>query len=184
MDELQRYLAEEAVGDYEEGRLSRRGALKTIAGLTGAVVAAQMLETRSQSVYAAAPPATVGRAPMVAPNDPAIVAGVAEFPGPEVRLSGNLARPARAGHYPIVLVCHEKRGLTGHIEDVTRRVAKAGYFALAVDLLSREGGTEKLEYDAIPEILGKATPARHVDDFKSGLRLACEVSGVDLCRRF
>ncbi len=41
----------------------------------------------------------------------------------------------------MILVCHENRGLTPHIEDVTRRLAQAGYAALAVDLLSRSGGT-------------------------------------------
>lgn len=172
MDELQRYLVEEAVEDYEGGRLSRRGALKAIAGLTGGAVAVQMLEARSQGVSGAALLAAAGHAPIVAPNDPAIVAGVSEFPGPEVRLSGYLARPVQAGRHPIVLVCHENRGLTRHIEDVTRRVAKAGYLALAVDLLSRQGGSDKLAYDAIPGILGKAAPARHVDDFRSGLRYA------------
>jgi len=152
MDELQRYLVEEAVEDYEGGRLSRRGALKAIAGLTGGAVAVQMLEARSQGVSGAALLAAAGHAPIVAPNDPAIVAGVSEFPGPEVRLSGYLARPVQAGRHPIVLVCHENRGLTRHIEDVTRRAAKAGYLALAVDLLSREGGTDKLANDAIPGI--------------------------------
>jgi carboxymethylenebutenolidase len=110
--------------------------------------------------------------PQVAPNDPDIVAGVAEFPGEGARLDGYFARPARTGLFPIVLVCHENRGLTRHIEDVTRRVAKAGYVGLAVDLLSREGGTDKNDFDAIPGILGKAPPARHVQDFKSGLAFA------------
>jgi len=167
MDELQRYLVEEAVEDYDEGRLSRRQALKAIAGITGAALAAQMLEARAQGAPAGKAPA--GSAPQVAPDDPSIVAGIAEFPGEGIRLAGYLARPAGAGRYPIVLVCHENRGLTRHIEDVTRRAAKAGYVALAVDLLSREGGTAKHEFDAIPGILGKAAPARHVQDFKSGL---------------
>ena len=43
---------------------------------------------------------------------------------------------------PAVVVVHENRGLTDYIKDVTRRVAKAGYVAIAVDLLSRQGGTE------------------------------------------
>ena len=44
-----------------------------------------------------------------------------------------------------MLVCHENRGLTPHIQDVARRFAKAGYAALALDLLSREGGTASLD---------------------------------------
>src|SRR5437879_6056159 len=170
MNELQHYLVEEAVEDYEEGRLTRREALKAIAGITGAALAAQMLEARAQAAPAGKLPAS--SAPLVAPDDPSIVAGIAEFPGEGVRLDGYLARPAQTGHFPIVLVCHENRGLTHHIEDVTRRLAKAGYVGLAVDLISREGGTAKYDFDAIPAILGKAAPARHVQDFKSGLAYA------------
>jgi len=170
VNELQRYLVEEAVEDYEEGRLTRREALKAIAVVKGAMLSAQILEARAQGAPAAKAPS--GSAPLVAPDDPSIVAGVAEFPGVGARLAGYLARPSKPGSFPIVLVCHENRGLTRHIEDVARRVAKAGYVGLAVDLLSREGGTAKHGFDAIPGILGKAAPARHVQDFQSGLAYA------------
>ena len=172
MNELQRYLVEEAVEDYEEGRLPRRDALKAIAGLTGAALATQILDAHAQTKGVPAAKAPPYSAPLVAHDDPAIVAGVAEFPGAGGRIAGYLARPKESGRFPIVLVCHENRGLTRHIEDVTRRVAKAGYVGLAVDLLSREGGTGKHGFDAIPGILGKAAPARHVQDFQSGLAYA------------
>ncbi len=42
---------------------------------------------------------------------------------------------------PAVIVIHENRGLTEHIRDVTRRAARAGFVALGVDLLSRQGGS-------------------------------------------
>lgn len=172
MNELQRYLVEEAVEDYEEGRLTRRDALKAVAGLTGAALATQILHAHAQTKAAAAAKAPRTSAPLVAYDDPAIVAGVAEFPGAGARIAGYLARPKQSGRFPIVLVCQENRGLTRHVEDVTRRVAKAGYLGLAVDLLSREGGTAKHEFDAIPGILGKAAPERHVQDFQSGLAYA------------
>lgn len=80
-------------------------------------------------------------------------------------ISGYLARPIEAGQYPAILVCHENRGLTDHIRDVARRFAKEGYVALALDLLSREGGTENLDPDQVPGLLGDAGPARHEADF-------------------
>src|SRR5262252_767718 len=172
MNDLQRYLVEEAVEDYEEGRLTRRQALRAVAGVIGSALAANVLDARAQGAKAPAPKPGPSVTPQVPPNDPDIVAGVAEFPGEGARLDGYFARPARTGLFPVVLVCHENRGLTRHIEDVTRRVAKAGYVGLAVDLLSREGGTDKNDFDAIPGILGKAPPARHVQDFKSGLEFA------------
>ncbi len=80
-------------------------------------------------------------------------------------ISGYLARPIEAGQYPAVLVCHENRGLNEHIRDVVRRFAKEGYIALAIDLLSREGGTENLDPDQVPGLLGDAGPDRHEADF-------------------
>lgn len=171
MNELQRYLVDEAVEDYEGGRLSRREALKAVAGITGAVLASQILEGCAQAQAPSAPTQS-GSASRVAHDDPAVVAGIAEFPGAGARLSGYLARPSRSGSFPIVMVCHENRGLTRHIEDVTRRVAKAGYIGIAVDLISREGGTGKHKFEEIPGILGKAAPTRHVQDFQSGLAYA------------
>jgi carboxymethylenebutenolidase len=169
--ELRRYLIDECVEDFEQGRLSRRSALKLLAGLIGAAAAARMLDARAQQT---APPQaaqdTAAAAVRVAADDPAIVASAVRFPGHLVpETAGYLARPARDGKFPIVLVCHENRGLTPHIEDVTRRLAKAGYAALAVDLLSREGGTAALDPDRIPGLLGGAASSRFVWDFRMGL---------------
>ena len=172
MNELQRYLVEEAIEDFEGGRLTRRQALRAIAGVAGVALATRLLDARAQGAKAVAAKAPPSAPPQVPPNDPEIVAGIAEFRGEGARLDGYLARPSQSGRFPVVLVCHENRGLTRHIEDVTRRLAKAGYVALAVDLLSREGGTEKHDFDSIPGLLGKAPPARHVEDFRNGLAFA------------
>src|SRR5439155_10189916 len=40
---------------------------------------------------------------------------------------------------PGIAVCHENQGLNDHIQDVTRRFGKAGYVAIAHDLVSRFG---------------------------------------------
>jgi carboxymethylenebutenolidase len=182
MDELKRYLVDEIVEDYAEGRLSRRDAMATLVGLTGAVLGAQLLaacgksdksEPASGSGSGSSPQPGPPQSPdSVKADDPAVVAAAAEIPGEGATLRGYLARPAREGTFPIVLVCHENRGLTAHIEDVTRRAAKAGYVALAVDLLSRDGGTAAHAYDEVPGVLGKASPERHVGDFRAGLAYA------------
>src|SRR5437868_3825820 len=57
---------------------------------------------------------------------------------------------ASGGPWPAVIVIHENRGLTDHIKDVARRVANLGYVALAVDYLSRAGGTDKFSAPADP----------------------------------
>src|SRR3546814_16458607 len=58
-------------------------------------------------------------------------------------LNGYVATPkAAAGKkIPGVIVIHENRGLNRHIQDVARRVALGGYFAVAPDFLSEMGGT-------------------------------------------
>jgi carboxymethylenebutenolidase len=99
-----------------------------------------------------------------------VEAAMVEVPGEGATLQAYLARPKNEGSYPVVLVCHENRGLTEHIKDVARRLAKAGYVALAVDLLSRQGGTGSLSSDEVPGALGNQPPDQFVQDFVSGWR--------------
>ena len=108
----------------------------------------------------------------VAATDPAIRAEAITFPNGSETIMGYLARPSQgSGPWPAVLVCHENRDLTAHIEDVVRRFAKSGYVALGVDLLSRAGGTKAVTDDTqIPGLLTQnVQPTRHVGDFQAGL---------------
>ena len=75
-------------------------------------------------------------------NDPVITAEYTTYPSPNGHgdVRGYLVRPADAGALPAVLVVHENRGLNPYIEDVARRVAKAGFMALAPDGLTSVGG--------------------------------------------
>lgn len=98
-------------------------------------------------------------------GDPALETSNVMLTSQGDEISGYLARPIEAGQYPAVLLCHENRGLNDHIRDVARRFAKEGYVALALDLLSREGGTENLDPDQVPGLLGDAGPDRHEADF-------------------
>ena len=116
---------------------------------------------------AAAAPTSAARSPLSVPaNDPAISAQDVTFQGNGATLMAYLARPASGGPFPAVMVCHENRGLTEHIKDVARRLAKAGYVALAVDLLARDGGTDKVDPTQVPGKL-TADPARNVADFQA-----------------
>ena len=202
MNLFQRYLAEEFAEDYEEGRLSRREALKMIASVTGSLIVANSIlaacapppETIATSAPTDVPPATdpptagptasdaptADSAPTdspvpvssaygtVMPDDPAVIAGTIEIPAADTNIMGYLARPSSEAVSPVILVCHENRGLTPHIQDVTRRFAKAGYVGLAVDLLSRQGGTEAVGSSNVPGALGNIEPGQFVEDFKSG----------------
>lgn len=172
-DDLRQYLVDEFVEDYAQGRLARRDALRLLAGLTGGAMAAQLLDARAQPpATVAAPPAPAAPAPRVAENDAAIVAANVRIPTGDGDVAGYVARPAAPGRHPVVLVCHENRGLTPHIEDVTRRLAKAGFVGVAVDLVSRAGGTAKHAADDAPGILGKLPANQAVTDFQAAIRYA------------
>lgn len=71
-------------------------------------------------------------------------------------LSGYFAAPDRAGeHLPAVVVIQEIWGVTEHIEDVTRRIAAAGYAALAPELLNINGvRPEPLTRERIEKTMG------------------------------
>jgi carboxymethylenebutenolidase len=196
MNIFQKYLAEEFAEDYQEGRLSRRDALKLIASVTGSLLFANSIlaacmpppestetteipeptiepsatEQPSAEVTATQANSTSATSPYgtVMPDDPDIIANQISIPAPDTDLIGYLAYPSSGSLEPVILVCHENRGLTPHIQDVTRRFAKAGYVGLAVDLLSRQGGSETLGSENVPGALGNIAPDQFVEDFKSG----------------
>ncbi|MDQ3810543.1 MAG: dienelactone hydrolase family protein, partial [Chloroflexota bacterium] len=89
----------------------------------------------------------VAQSPLSVPaNDPTIEGQDITFAGRDgATIMAYQARPrGTTTGLPLVLVCHENRGLTEHIRDVTRRFAKEGFIGCAVDLLSRQGGTARI----------------------------------------
>jgi len=108
-----------------------------------------------------------------------------EFRSNGITLFGYLARPKPTGTYPAVLVIHENRGLVPpHYPDVARRLAKEGYVALAIDLVSREGGTARIGDEAqIVSLIGQVSrdqPQRLVEDMNAGIRY---LQGLSYVRR-
>lgn len=108
-------------------------------------------------------------------SDPTIKAEMVDIPSPDpaAKLRGYLAVPATLGagqRVGGVLVIHENRGLTEHIKDVVRRVAKAGYVGLGVDLLSRAGGTVAFPDEAARSgVLSQSPPEQLVADLGAGV---------------
>ncbi len=115
------------------------------AGSTAPTAATGTSGTAAGGPPASTPPTSggTGHVLSVAATDPDVKGENVTFPGPASTMLGYFARPAAAGTYPGVLVNHEIFGLTDHIRDVARRLAKIGYLALAVDLVSRAGGSDK-----------------------------------------
>jgi carboxymethylenebutenolidase len=168
---LRSYLATEVALDHADGLLSRREALHRLGLLGLTTVAASGL--LSACADAAPAPAAPSPAPAAATPDYDVAAATARteaitFPGGTGTMSGAFA--AAQNPKGAVLVVHENRGLTDHIRSVAGRLAASGYSALAIDLLSEEGGTAKFTDPAqATAALNAAPPARFVADMKAGV---------------
>ena len=184
---LRDYIVQEVALDCEAGLLSRREALRRLGllGVTAAAATALLAACgddgdASSSTSAAA--TSAGAAPSSAAaaessTTPASSAGgaPATAEGEEIRFSGpngELIGVVAEADSPrgAVLVIHENRGLTPHIRSIPPRLAADGYTALAIDLLSEEGGTASLptEGDATAA-LGNAPAERMIADLRAGL---------------
>jgi carboxymethylenebutenolidase len=127
--------------EYTHRPLERRVFLERLAVLVGGSAAAYALLPLLENNYA--------RAALVDPADPRLATSTIGYPGATGEVLAYLAvpkagPPKRAG----VIVIHENRGLNAHIKDVARRVAVAGFTALAPDALSPIGGTPSDEDQA------------------------------------
>ena len=175
MTELQRYLAEEIAEDHADGLVSRREALRRL-GLLGLSTAAAASLLAGIVADEAKARMRVASAAGAAPGTSAPAVAAAARPTREIVFRGpggrklmgawaTAARP-RGG----VLVIHENRGLNDSIRAIAGRFAASGYSALAIDLLSEEGGTGSFddEFEAMAA-LGAAPPSRFVADMKAGV---------------
>jgi len=102
--------------------------------------------------------------------DAQIEASWTEIDGAAGPLTVYLARPARTNGVPGVIVVHENKGLVPYVQDVTRRLATAGFIALAPDLLTPAGGTRSFSDSAeATAALGKLAPEDMVADLKAAV---------------
>ncbi len=144
---------------YVHGRISRRDFLDRAAGFAIGGVTALALLGSLKPDYALAR--------QVDFTDPDIVPEYIRYASPnghdEVR--AYLVRPAKmTAPVPGIVVVHENRGLNPYIEDVARRVAKAGFIALAPDGLSSVGGYPGND-DKGRELQQQVDPEKLMNDF-------------------
>lgn len=144
---------------YAHGKISRREFLDRAAKYTvGGLTAAALLSSLSPN-YALAQ--------QIEFTDPDILPQYITYPSPNGHgeVSGYLVRPAKTeGPLAGVVVAHENRGLNPYIEDVARRVAKAGFVALAPDGLSSVGGYPGND-DKGRELQSQVDPTKLMNDF-------------------
>ncbi len=129
---------------YIDGAISRRDLVSRVAKHTGSIAAALLTLAGIEEMPAQTVPAACPAGVSVPANAPDLEVRDVTFTGDDgTMLYAHLAYPkAMKDPLPGVIVIHENRGLVDHIKDVTRRAARAGYVAISVDLLSRQGGVQ------------------------------------------
>jgi carboxymethylenebutenolidase len=173
MTEIQRYLAEEVAEDLADGIINRREAIRRLGlmGVTGTAATGLLAAFAASEAAAKAPAAPAARSGGRGGSETSWAPVAREsitFAGPRGPLlaAWSPAVKARGG----VLVIHENRGLTEHIRTVAGRLAASGYSALALDLLSEEGGTGSFPDEAaVAAALSAIPPERFVADMKASL---------------
>jgi carboxymethylenebutenolidase len=108
--------------EYTHKPLSRQEFITRLALLTGGLAAAMTLLPRLEVSYTNAARTS---------DDDLFTETISYKGASEKDMQAYVARPKKEGKYAAVIVIHENRGLNAHIEDVTRRAARAGYLAIA-----------------------------------------------------
>ena len=103
-------------------------------------------------------------------NDASLTSEMVQFAGQAGNVSAYVSRPKEGKNLGTVIVIHENRGLVNHIKDVARRFAKEGFAAIAVDCMSRIGGSEQYNgSDAATEAIKKVNPGMVAEDLTAAL---------------
>ena len=91
-------------------------------------------------------------------------------------IPGYRARPKDKPHAPAVLVVHEIFGVHEHIRDLCRRLAKAGYYAIAPSLYARQGDPGKYDMahmmDMMKDIVAKVPDSEVMNDLDAAATFA------------
>lgn len=112
-----------------------------------------------------------------------LTAGEVKIATKDGEIAAYRAMPAGARKLPVVLVISEIFGVHEHIADVTRRLAKRGYLALAPELFARQGDPRKLDniQQIISEIVSRVGDAQVQADLDAALAWAL-ANGGDAAR--
>lgn len=145
---------------YTHGAMNRQDFLKRLAQMTGSMMAASALLPQLEITY--------DLAHTTAGKDDELETMYVEYPTGNIKARAYLAMPKKKKKRPAVMVIHENRGLNPHIEDVTRRMALAGFVAMAPDALSPFGGTPS-DADQAREKIGQLNAADNLRLFLDGL---------------
>lgn len=146
--------------EYTHKPLSRNQFMNRLVKLTGSMAMAMTALSALEVGYA--------NAETVSEQDEGLIIEGISYPGDDCIMNGYLARPNTHEKLGSVLVIHENRGLNLHIKDITRRLAKAGFMAMAPDALSPFGGTPA-DTDAARAMFSKIDAQKNLNNYLNAL---------------
>ena len=147
--------------DYKQGRTDRRDFLRKLAVIAGSTSAAlALLPFLEENNLKASNPLQ---------DYSDLVTEFIKYPAETGDMRAFMARPKSGKKLPAVIVIHENRGLVPHIQDVTKRMAKEGFLALAPDGLSPVGGTPD-DISNVGELFKKLNPEQTTKNFVAAVK--------------
>ena len=153
----------ELYNDYRSGQTSRREFLRKLAMITGGSAAAMaLLPALEDNELKAA-------VQLTQPTDPDLLTEFIKYPAETGEMRAYMAMPKKGKRFPAVIVIHENRGLVPHIQDVTRRMAKEGFLAIAPDALSPVGGTPE-DISNVGELFKKLVADQTTKNFVAAVK--------------
>jgi carboxymethylenebutenolidase len=101
-------------------------------------------------------------------------AGEVKMPVADGSIPAYRAMPDKGGPFPTVLVIQEIFGVHEHIKDVCRRLAKAGYFAIAPELYARQGNPAEISdiQELVQKIVVKVPTEQVMSDLDAAVAYA------------
>jgi len=148
--------------DYRLGKTSRRDFIRKLTLFTGSAAAAMsmlpVLEDNNLN----------GSSSMKDDSD--LITEFVKYPAETGEMKAFLARPKKGKKFPAVIVIHENRGLQPHIQDVTNRMAKEGFLAIAPDALSPLGGTPENDSAKAVTMIRELDGEKTVKDFVAAVK--------------
>ena len=146
--------------EYTHKPLTREEFLKRLSVLTGSMTAALAILPSIE--------VNLAHAATISAQDDRVLSERVVYKGADgTGMSAFMAIPKSGKKFPAVMVIHENRGLNAHIEDVTRRVALAGFIGFAPDALSPFGGAPA-DADQARDLFTKLDAAKNLQNFILG----------------
>jgi carboxymethylenebutenolidase len=148
--------------DYKQGRTNRRDFVRKLAIVAGSTAAAMSLIPILEEDSLHASPS--------GQQDTDLKTEFITYTGETGEMKGFLAWPKAGKKFPAVLIIHENRGLQPHIMDVTRRMAKEGFLALAPDALTPLGGTPENDQAKAVTMIGQLDTDKTIKNFVAAVK--------------